>query len=56
MYPTHKEVIVPDFALFKAPNYEYIHKTRKYEHKELYKPKERVIVLTQKFFGCVGIV
>jgi len=25
--PTKKEVIVPDFALFKPPTYEYIHKT-----------------------------
>jgi hypothetical protein len=53
---TNREVVVPDFALFKAPNYDYIQKTKKFENKELYKPKERVVVLAQKYFGCIGIV
>ena len=47
---------MPDFALFKAPNYDYIQKTRKYEQKELYKLKERVVILSQKYFGCVGTI
>lgn len=53
---TNREVIVPDFAVFKAPNYDYIQKTKKYELKELYKLKERVVILSQKYFGCVGTV
>jgi hypothetical protein len=53
---TRKEVIVPDFALFKAPNYDYIHKTNKYEYKELYELKERVVVLSGKYFGCTGTI
>jgi hypothetical protein len=30
LYTSHKEVLVPDFALFKAPNYDYIPKTRQF--------------------------
>jgi hypothetical protein len=56
VYLTNRETIVPDFALFKAPNYDYIHKTKKYENKELYNLKERVVVLTQKYFGCIGFI
>lgn len=53
---TNREVIVPDFAVFKAPNNDYVQKTKKYEFKELYSLKERVVVLSQKYFGCVGTV
>jgi hypothetical protein len=27
---TKKEIIVPDYAIFKAPNYDYIHKMTKF--------------------------
>lgn len=30
LYTSHKEVLVPDFAIFKAPNYDYIPKTRQF--------------------------
>lgn len=53
---TRKEVIVPDFALFKAPNYDYLKKTQKYEYKDLFQLKERVVVLTSKYFGCTGTI
>ncbi len=55
-YVTKKEVIVPDFALFKAPNYDYIRKTKQIESKSQYKLKERVVILSQKYFGCVGTI
>jgi hypothetical protein len=29
--PTNREVVVPDYALFKAPNYDYIPKSRNFE-------------------------
>lgn len=53
---TRREVIVPDFALFKAPDYDYLTKTSTFECKELYQLKENVVVLTEQFFGCTGTV
>lgn len=47
---------VPDFALFKVPKYEYIPETYNFEMKDLYSPGERIIVLTEKYFGNIGII
>lgn len=35
--PSRREVLVPDFAVFKPPNYDYIRKTEAVESKNLYK-------------------
>lgn len=53
---TRKEVVVPDFALFKAPKYDYLPKTETFEWKKQYELKERVIVLSGKYFGCTGTI
>ena len=53
---TNKEVIVPDFALFKVPNSPYLHKVQQIENKALFSAGERVVVLSGKYFGYIGNV
>ena len=53
---TRKEVMVPDFALFKAPNYDYLPKVQMVEPKQRYTLRERVAVLSGQYFGCKGWV
>jgi transcription antitermination factor NusG len=53
---TRKEVLVPDFALSKAPNYDYLPRTQQFEPKSLYQVGERVAVLNGQYFGCRGTV
>jgi hypothetical protein len=41
---------VPDFAVFKPPNTDYIRKTEAVESQKLYEKGELVSILTAKYF------
>ena len=54
--PTKEEVVVPDFALFRAPDYDYLPHTSPTKGSELYRLGERVVLLGKEYFGCRGRV
>ena len=53
---TKKEVIVPDFAIIKSPNFDYIRKTENYPFEEQYQVGEIVSILNTKYFGYQGFI
>lgn len=52
--PTRRTVKVPEFALFKGNLLDYLPQVEQFEWKDMYKLGERVIILSSKYFGCVG--
>lgn len=53
---TSREVIVPDFAVFKIPNVSYIQKVHQFEIEESVKKGEEVGILKGEHFGAVGTI
>lgn len=53
---TLREVIVPDFVIFKTPEYDYLRKSVNIDPLTRFVPFDRVIILNKANFGDIGVI
>lgn len=53
---TLREVLVPDFAIFKTPEYDYLRKSKEVDQLKRFLPFDRVMILNRANFGDIGVI
>lgn len=49
-----REVLVPDYVVFKVPDYDYIRKSREYLPSDWPSLGSKVVLLRRECFGWIG--